>query len=188
MKKLLGSLILTLAAGFVPWASAADDRWIHLRVDDADGAKGRVDIQVPIGMVATLLPVLNGKHGKGSIHIDGSSVDVAELRGYWSAVRSAKDGDYVTVRNEGSDVRISKSDGFLRVSVDGSGRSGRVRMKVPLPLVDAVLAGGDTIDLAAVGGALARAPSGELLTVDGDDGHVRVWIDAKPEAAREETP
>jgi hypothetical protein len=186
MKKILGYLVLACATGIASRASASGDRWLHVRVDDADGAGGHVDIQVPIGMVSSLLPALKGAHGRGSIHVDGKGVDISELRGYWNAVRAAKDGEYVTVRDEDSDVRISKSGGYLRVNVDGKGDGGRVRMKLPVPLVDAALVGGDSIDLEAIGKALADAPLGELLSVDDDDSHVRIWIDAEPAAARED--
>ena len=186
MQKILGCLILACVAGSATRVLASDDRWIHVRVDDTDGSRGHVDIQVPIGMVSSLLPVLKGTHGRGSIHVDGHRADLAELRGYWNAVRSAKDGEYVTVRDEDSDVRISKSGGFLRLNVDGKGDGGRVRMKIPLPLVDAALVGGDTIDLEAIGKALANAPAGELLTVDDEDSHVRIWIDSEPAAAHED--
>jgi hypothetical protein len=185
MKKLLGSVVIASVALGASEAAAADGRWIHVRVDDADGAKGRVDIQVPIGMVSSLLPAFQGFHAHGTIRIDGKQ---AELRSYWNAVRAAKDGEYVTVRDDDSDVRISKSGGYFRVTVDDKEGGGRVRLKLPLPLVDAVLSGGDTIDLDAVGGALAQAPSGELLTVDDDDSHVRIWIDSKAAKARDDAP
>ena len=187
MKRTFGCLVLACVTLSVSQVAASDDRWIHVRVDDTDGAKGRVDIQVPIGMVSSLLPALKGGHGHGSIHLDRREVDVAELRGYWNAVRAAKDGEYVTVRNEDSDVRISKSGGYLRLTVDDNKRKGgRVRMKLPVPLVDAALVGGDTIDLGAIAKALADTPAGELLTVDDEDSHVRIWIDAQPAPAREE--
>ena len=186
MKKILGYLVLTCVTGLAAQVAASDDRWIHVRVDDTDGSGGRVDIQVPIGMVSSLLPALKGKHGRGSIQVDQHSVDVAELRSYWNAVRTAKDGEYVTVRDEDSDVRISKKGGYLHLAVDDKGDGGRVRMKVPVQLVDAALVGGDAIDLEAIGKALANAPMGELLTVDDNDSHVRVWIDGQPAAARED--
>jgi hypothetical protein len=186
MKRILGYLVLACVTGVSARVAASDDRWIHVRVDDADGDGGRVDIQVPIGMVSSLLPALKGKHGRGSIQVDQHHVDVAELRGYWNAVRTAKDGEYVTVRDEDSDVRISKSGGYLRLAVDDKGDRGRVRMTIPVQLVDAALVGGDAIDFEAIGKALANAPMGELLTVDDDDSHVRVWIDAQPAAARED--
>lgn len=185
MKKILGSIVLAAFAGV---ATASDDRWIHVRVDDADGGKGRVDIQVPIGMVQSLLPVLKGAHARGAIQVDASSVDLAELREYWTAVRSAKDGEYVTVRHEDSDVRIAKRGGQLLLNVDDKGGKSRARMKVPVPMIDAVLAGGDTLDLTALGVALANAPAGEILAVDDEGSHVRIWIDGAAAPARQDAP
>jgi hypothetical protein len=187
MNKHLGCLFVAcmLGAGTV---AASDERWIHVRVDETQGSKGRVDIQVPIGMISSLLPVLKGKHAHGNIKVDCKDVNLAEMRQYWNAVRTAKDGKYVTVRDEDSDVHISKSGGFFRLTVDDKDGGSRVRMKVPLPLVDAVFAGKNEIDLEALGTALAKVPVGEILTVDDDDSHVRVWIDAEAAAARKDRP
>ena len=186
MRTIFGCLLIACLAGSA--ARASDDRWIHVRVDDAEDGKGQVDIQVPIGMVTTLLPVLSGKHGHGSIEIDGGDVDLAELRRYWAAVRTAKDGEYVTVRDADSTVKIAKSGGYFRLTVDETDGGSRVRMKVPLPLVDALLSGGDTVDIGAVGSALAKIPRGEILTVDDNESHVRVWIDDEPAPARGDRP
>jgi len=182
----LGCLVLVGFAGGL--AAASDDKWIHVRVDDTDGGKGRVDIQVPVGMVASLLPMLKGAHAKGSIHLDDTSIDLAEFRGYWTALRAAKDGEYVTVRDEDSNVRIAKRGGTFQLTVDDKGGRSRVRMKLPLPLIDAVVAGGDTLDMGALAEALASAPAGELLTVDDEDSHVRIWIDGLAAPAREDAP
>ena len=73
MKKILGCLILACIAGGAARASSSNDQWIHVRVDDADGAGGRVDIQVPIGLVSSLLPALKGAHARGSIRVSGSA-------------------------------------------------------------------------------------------------------------------
>ena len=186
MKKLLGCLVLVGVAGGA--SAASDDKWIHVRVDDTDGGKGRVDIQVPVGMVASVLPMLKGAHAKGSIHLNDASFDVAEVRAYWSALKAAKDGEYVTVRNEDSDVRIAKRGGTFHLNVDDKRGRSRVRMKLPLPLIDAVVAGGDTPDMGALAEALASAPAGELLTVDDEDSHVRIWIDGFAAPAREDAP
>jgi hypothetical protein len=166
-------------------AAGSDDRWIHVRVDDAGSDGGHVDIQVPIGLVSSLLPALSGKHSKGSIHVDGKERDLAELRGYWNAVRAAKDGDYVTVRDGDSDVRVSKSGGVMKVTANDRGGTSRVRMTIPVSLVDAVLASENSIDFGAISGALAKAPLGDLITVDDEDSHVRIWIDNEASAARD---
>jgi hypothetical protein len=189
MKRVLGALMIAGAMGSGAWAGPSSDRWIHIRVDDHDDGPGRVDIQVPIGMVSGLLPVL--KHHsthRGSLRLDGTDVDMQEIRSYWAAVRDAKDGEYITVRDADSKVRIAKKSGNLLVHVDESPGGEKVRMTLPMALIDAVLAGGDTLDVDALARALEQAPSGELLTVDDGDSHVRIWIDSAPAAAREDAP
>jgi hypothetical protein len=51
-----------------------------------------------------------------------------EIRGYWTAVRDAKDGEYITVRDADSKVRIAKKSGNLLLHVDESPRGEKVRM------------------------------------------------------------
>jgi len=184
MNKILGATILACVAALPARGATSKDRWVHIRVDDSGESSGRVDIQVPIGMVSALLPAMKTKHAH-RIVIDGRHVDMDELRGYWRAVRAAKDGEYVTVRDDDADVRITKRGGLVLLSVDDRDGGGKVRMKIPVPVVDAVLSHEDTIDLGAIGAALAKAPSGEILTVDDEDSHVRIWIDAAPSPARE---
>ena len=186
MNKILGVIIVTGLIAFPAAAASNQDRWVHIRVDDDGDGPGRVDIQVPIGMVSAMLPVARAKHGHHGIVIDGRDVDMDELRGYWKAVRDAKDGEYVTVRDPEANVRIAKRGGVVLVDVDQRDGHGRVRMKLPVAIVDAVFAHDDAIDIGAIGAALERAPVGDLITVDDEDSHVRIWIDTAPAPARED--
>lgn len=189
MKRLIGVVMIAGAVGSGAWAGTSSDRWIHIRVDDNDDGPGRVDIQVPVSMVSGLLPALKDHAvGHGGIHLDGTDVDIREIRGYWAALRDAKDGEYVTIKDADSKVRIAKKSGVFLVNVDETSGGEKVRMTLPMAFVDAVLAGGETLDLDALARALERAPSGELLTVDDHESHVRIWIDAAPAAAREDAP
>ena len=185
MNKLLGSLVIAGSAMGLTPAAVSAERWIHVRVDDTGDSGVRVDIQVPVELVATILPALEGEHVH-AIHVDGREVDLAEWRRSWNALRAAKDGDYLTVRDPQSDVRISKSGGFLRLTVDDRNGGSRVRMKVPVRIVDAVLAGGDAIDRDTLSRALGEVPLGDVLTLDDEDSHVRVWVDTATAPARKE--
>jgi len=169
-------------------AETSSDRWIHVRVDDNDEGHARVDIQVPIGMVSGLLPMLEHEVGSGEININGKDVDLVRIRNAWTALRQAKDGQYVTVRDDDADVRIAKNGGLLLIHVDDKEDGDRVRIKLPLPVVDAALSGGETLDLDALIRALEKAPSGDIVTVDNNESHVRIWIDSAPAPARQDLP
>lgn len=188
MRTTMGALAIAGLLGSGAWAASAGDRWIHIRVDDTDDGDARVDIQVPIAMVSGLMPMLKDHTTHGTIHVDGDDIDIEELRGYWTALKGAKDGEYVTVRDRDAHVRVAKSQGQLLLDVDDKDEGSRVRVRIPVPLVDAALAGGKTIDLNALGKALEQAPSGDLITVDDAGSHVRIWIDEAPSPAREDAP
>lgn len=177
--------------GLVSIASAAGraDRWIHLRVEERSGGGARVDVQVPVAMLSSLMPALQVRLDRGTIACDGTDVSLAELRAYWTAARKSRDGEYVTVRDAESHVRVAKINGWVHINVDEkSGDRERVRIRVPVPVVDALLGGDQTVDLAAVGRALEKAPDGELIRVEDGDDEVRIWIDGRPAPSREDGP
>jgi hypothetical protein len=172
-------------------APAASDagRWIHVRVDE-DGAHGaKVDVQVPLSMVSSLMPTLKAKMDvNGRLDFGSTDVSIDEMRAYWKAVKDARDGNYVTLREGSETVRISKRGGVVHVETTSHGGSEKVTMRLPVPLVDAFLGQKDTLDFPALLDALRDVPSGELIAVDDDDSKVRIWIDDRPSPAREDAP
>lgn len=181
--------ILALSMLVPPALGADSGRWIHVRVDE-DGDRGsRVDVQVPLGMISAVLPTLKAKIDlQGHVDVGDGDLSLPEMRAYWAAVKDAKDGNYVTVRDGSDEVRVAKRNGMVHVDVSENGGTGKVKLRVPVPLVEAVLGDGDTLDLDAVVRALGTVPSGELISVDDDDGRVRIWIDDRPEPSRDDTP
>ena len=186
------ALVISLTAVLLPAAPAGAEssRWIHVRVDE-DGERGaRVDVQVPLSMVSALLPSLKSKievHD-GRLDFGDDEMSLAELRGYWTAVKAAKDGNYVTIRDGEDTVRIAKRGGIVHVDVSENRGSERVKVRLPVPLVDAFLAGDDTIEVDQLVKALSNVPNGEIVAVDDDESRVRIWIDDKPEPSREDAP
>ena len=179
MRHLCGALVLAVAA--TATGAAAGDRWIHIRVDDRSDRDSSVDVQVPLSMISAMLPTLKARVDAEGLSLHGRDMSLAEARGYWTAVRAAKDGDYVRVRDAGNDVRVSKKGGFLLVDVDDKGEGGgKVRVRMPVTLVDAVLSRGEAIDLDALGKAVADLPDGDVVLVEDGDSHVRIWIDGRP--------
>ena len=163
--------------------SAKQDRWLHVRVISSDAKGETVRVNVPLDLAEKVLPAINHDrlHG-GKVKIDCAHVNDVDLRAMVEAIRTAKDGEYVTVQGTENDVRVAKQDNHLIVHVleKGKSRKSQVEIKVPMKVVDALFsAGKDELDLVAALHALSAQGDVELVSVKGDDNTVRVWLDSK---------
>ena len=181
---MLAALIsLVLAA---PAGASGEERWLHVHVDE--GASGdRVRVNVPLSMVAQLLPAIHANPFRGGrVRIDGAELGEVDVRAIWQSLRGAKDGEYVTVRSRlDGDVTVSKRGGMMLVTVDETGGGGeRVRIRVPVAFMDALFApGGGELDVTAAMEALSASGEGEIVTVEGGNERVRIWVDRNAAAA-----
>src|SRR5271157_2252933 len=99
-------------------AATDTDQWIHIRVTSKDAKGEVVRINVPIEMAEKVLPAINkDRLHDGKVHIDSAQMEDVDLRTILDAVRTAKDGEYVTVQSNENNVRVSKSNGMLYVNV-----------------------------------------------------------------------
>ena len=175
--------LLTLAFSGVAGAFASD-LWLHVRVDETDGAK--VKVNVPISMVEKAMAMIPEKHLRdGRIHLDECCDDLslAEMREMWAELQNSPDMTFVTVEEADETVRVWKEGGYLKVHVSDQGGKEEVDVQVPLAVVDALLSGeGDELNIEAAVRRLADEGEGELVTVRGDDEQVRVWVDGIAEA------
>ena len=185
-------LIPGLALGQAPSAktssapsvtSAKQDRWLHVRVISSDAKGETVRVNVPLELAEKVLPAINHDrlHG-GKVKMDCAHLNDIDLRTMVEAIRTAKDGEYVTVQGNDNDVRVAKQDNHLIIHVLDKGKSKRsqVEIKVPMKVIDALFsAGKDELDLVAALHALSGAGDTELVSVKADDNTVRVWLDSK---------
>ena len=163
--------------------SAKQDRWLHVRVISSDAKGETVRVNVPLDLAEKVLPAINHDrlHG-GKVKIDCAHMNDVDLRAMVEAIRTAKDGEYVTVQGTENDVRVAKQDNHLIVHVldKGKSRKSQVEIKVPMKVIDALFsAGKDELDLVAALHALSAQGDVELVSVKGDDNTVRVWLDSK---------
>ena len=163
--------------------SAKQDRWLHVRVISSDAKGETVRVNVPIDLAEKVLPAINHDrlHG-GKVKIDCAHMNDVDLRAMVEAIRTAKDGEYVTVQGTQNDVRVAKQDNHLIVHVLDKGKSkkSQVEIKVPMKVIDALFsAGKDELDLVAALHALSAQGDVELVSVKDDDNTVRVWLDSK---------
>jgi hypothetical protein len=183
-RRLIFSSLLLLALGVAASASASSDLWLHVRVDETDGA--RVKVNVPVSMVEKAIAMLPEEHlRQGQIHLDDccEEMTAADLRELWQEIKDSPDMTFVTVEENDESVRVWKEAGYLKVHVQEQRRNEEVDVRVPLAVVDALLSGeGDTLNIEAAIRALVEQGEGELVTVSGDDETVRVWVDNIAEA------
>ena len=169
---------LALAASAAQAAPA--ERWLHVRVDDARDEE-RVRVNVPLAMVEEILPLVNSEQMKGGrVRIDSTGAGDTDLRAVWAAVRKAKDGEYATVEDKDSKVRVRKAGGLILVEAverdEGSGE--KVNVRLPLAVVDALFgANAEELDVLAAVRALGDHADGVVVDVVDGGESVRVWID-----------
>jgi hypothetical protein len=208
----LGMTAALAAATFLPSATIAQDtitatassgkseQWIHVRVESKDDHGETVRVNVPVEMATKVLPAINKNNlHDGKVRIDSMHTNDMDLRMILDAVRSSRDGEYVTVQSNENDVRVAKSAGYLYIHVTdksgskkaagkegktgakaSSGNESKVEIKVPMKVVDALLsAGKDELDLVAALKALSAHGDTELVTVKDNENTVRVWVDSK---------
>jgi hypothetical protein len=163
--------------------SAKQDRWLHVRVISSNAKGETVRVNVPLELAEKVLPAINhDRLHDGKVKIDCAHLNDVDLRAMVDAIRTAKDGEYVTVQGNDNDVRVAKQDNHLIIHVLDKGKSKRsqVEIKVPMKVIDALFsAGKDELDLVAALHALSGTGDTELVSVKADDNTVRVWLDSK---------
>ena len=163
--------------------SARQDRWLHVRVISSYAKGETVRVNVPLELAEKVLPAINhDRLHDGKVKIDCAHLNDVDLRAMVDAIRTAKDGEYVTVQGNDNDVRVAKQDNHLIIHVLDKGKSKRsqVEIKVPMKVIDALFsAGKDELDLVAALHALSGTGDTELVSVKADDNTVRVWLDSK---------
>jgi ABC-type oligopeptide transport system substrate-binding subunit len=190
--------LLAAAMSFPPAASAQDspksgssqistvsdhDRWLHVRVTNPSRNEESVRVNVPLELAEKVLPTINkNRLHSGRVKFDDIDCHGVDLRALVDAVRTSKDGEFVTVQNRDSDVRVAKRNGtlFVHVFEKNKPRRSEVEVKVPMKVVDALFSGDkDELDLVAGLRALSAQGDTELVSVKDDENTVRVWLDSK---------
>ena len=185
----LGVLAQSTAAPASPSQSTASkDRWLHVRVISSDSKGETVRVNVPLELAEKVLPAIHQERiHDGKVKIDNAHVNDVDFRALVEAIRTTKDGEFVTVQSNDCDVRVAKQDNHLIVHVvdknaheKGEVRKSQVEIKVPMKVVDALFsAGKDELDLVAALHALSSQGDIELVSVKDHENTVRVWLDSK---------
>jgi hypothetical protein len=197
------ALLLTPLVGFAqssssstksptPAPTASADQWLHVRIICSDAKGETVRVNVPLELAEKVLPTIN----KDRLHDGKVKIDLAhahndiDLRALVDAIRTSKDGEFVTVQSKENDVRVAKKDGYLLVHITDKdqdkehgkehAKKTQVEVKVPMKVVDALFsAGKDELDVVAALHALGAQGDTELVSVKDEENTIRVWLDSK---------
>ena len=199
-KKLLLPLLLTSTMVFA-------DSWLHVKVDNTEGEKEHVRVNVPLSLAEKVLPAIQvNKIHQGKLQIGHENVSV-DPRMLVEAVRTTADGVFVTVDSDRQKVRVAKEGGYLVINVrpgphpeakeadkDADAKDTKdtqkrhhvnhqpenVDVRLPMDVVEALLSGNrDELDLLAAIKVLGSHKDLALVTVNDKSQTVRIWIDGK---------
>ena len=177
MKRMLPLLVLLLAANVV-WAASAD-RYLHVKVTNPTTHE-LVRVNVPLSLAEAVVPAINhGELRNGKIRCGHFTADV-NIRVILDALKTAPEGEFVTVQEPGNDVRVAKEHGQLVVHVIDKGSKENVDVTIPWDVAQALISNtkNDELDVEAAIKALANAGDVTLVTVTSHEENVRVWVDS----------
>jgi len=168
-------LIATLAM------AASATRYLHVKVTNPTSHE-LVRVNVPLTLAEEIIPAINhGELRDGKIHIGNMNADNVNVRAILDALKTAPEGEFVTVQNTGDDVRVAKEHGQVVVHVIDKNSKENVDVTVPWDVVEALVS--DTtenqLNVEAAIKALQNVGDTTLVRVSGSDENVRVWIDSR---------
>ena len=175
-------------------SSSSAERWLHVSVTCKNEDGERVRVNLPISLARTVLSsVQKGNLDHGIIHIEHARMNDVDIRALLKAVKSAQDGEYVTVEGKDTNVRVRKQGNMFLIHVED--RTGKhinlehhsessgpenVDIRVPMEVADALFSGApDELNVSAALDLLSRHDHLELVSVQDSENNVRVWIDTK---------
>jgi hypothetical protein len=165
--------------------AAAQDLWLHVKVDEQGGENARVTVNLPISLVESMLPLIEGAKEieDGRIVIDDTDVEIEDLRRVLASLTDSPDATFAEVETDDERIVFFKDGAYLRVETDAGAGGTEIRARFPIAVLEALLSGPENqLDVAAALRALAAHGPGDLVTVRDHDATVRVWIDDLPEA------
>ena len=116
--------LLLLPLTTLAQSSSTADRWLHVRVMSSDNRGETVRVNVPLDLAEKVLPAINKERlHAGKVRISDADCDGIDIKAILDAVRTSKDGEFVTVQGSDADVRVAKQAGYLLIHVtDKSGK------------------------------------------------------------------
>jgi ribonuclease HI len=173
------SSVIILTATLALAATAT--RYLHVKVTNPTSHE-LVRVNVPLILAEKIIPAINhGELRDGKVHIGHMNADEVNVRAILDALKTAPEGEFVTVQNLSDDVRVAKEHGQVVVHVIDKDSKQNVDVTVPWDVVEALVSNtaDDQLNVEAAIKALQNVGDTTLVRVSGSDENVRVWIDSR---------
>jgi ribonuclease HI len=181
VKKALPLLALLLVAATTTQA-ATPERYLHVRVTNPTTHEN-VRVNVPLSLAEKIIPAINnGDLRDGKVHVGELQANEVNVKAILEALKTAPEGEFVTVQQNDSDVHVAKEHGQLVVHVIDKNSKEKVDVTIPWEVAQALIS--DTTDNqlnieAAIRALENIAGDVNLVSVVGHDETVRIWIDSR---------
>ena len=180
--KTTSKLLIVLSALLLPTLAiaASAQRFIHVRVTNPANHEV-VRVNVPLTLAERVIPAINhGQLRDGKVHVGNFRADNVNVRAILDALRTAPEGEFVTVQDTGNDVRVAKEHGLMVVHVIDKHSNENVDVTIPWDVAQALISetDEDQLNIEAAVKALQNVGDMNLVKISGHD-NVRVWVDSR---------
>lgn len=182
MKKIASAMLAVLlaATAALAVAAASHERYLHVRVSNP-GTHELVRVNLPLSLAEKVIPAINhGQLQNGKVVIGDFTANNVNVRQILDALKTAPEGEFVTVQDKDENVRVAKERNQLIVRVNDEHGKENVSVTIPWEVAQALTSNTDQNELNIEAGIKALEAAGDttLVTVMDHDESVRVWIDS----------
>ncbi len=170
---------------FFPALAASESRsWLHVEVDQP-AEERNVRVRLPLAVVETLSETLQSElfepvaDALESVHEEDS--DLEKFRKLWRSLRE-NPGAVVEIREGEDQALTARMDGSL-VRIEGAGDDGNLNVRIPVELGDAFFAEEPDPEVLTAAIRKLGETDGELVSVESEEGRVRIWVGPAESAA-----
>ena len=173
---LLAAVLLAATLVF----AAAMPRYLHVRVSNL-ATHEVVRVNLPLTLAEKVIPAINhGKLRDGKVQVGDFSANGVNVHAIVDALKTAPEGEFITVEDDENNVRVAKEHGQMVVHVVDKKGNENVDVTIPWEVAQALISetSEDQLNLAAGIKALENVADTTLVRVTGRE-NVRVWVDSR---------
>jgi ribonuclease HI len=161
------------------WA-ASPERYLHVRVSNPTTHE-LVRVNLPLSLAEKVIPAIHNEQLKnGKVQIGEFKANDVDVRAILEALKTAPEGEFVTVQQTDNDVRVAKEHGQLVVHVTDKHDKEKVDVTIPWEVAQALISEttDNQLNISAAIKALENIGDATLVTVVSNEESVRIWIDS----------